>query len=86
MAQLLGPVAFKGSVLNSSAKSEIYAVTDSAKKALHIKLLCEEAGIRKPGRPLTIYDDNTACIHIGHCLLGSKAALHFSVRLRFLKN
>ena len=32
MAQLLGPVAFKGSVLNSSAESEIYAVTDSAKR------------------------------------------------------
>ena len=47
-------------------------------------MLCEESGIREPGRPLTIYEDNTACIHMGHGLLGSKAAKHFAVRLRFL--
>ena len=68
----------------SSAESEIYAVTDSAKEACHIKLLCEEAGIREPRKPLTIWEDNSACIHMGHGLLGSKAAKHYSVRLRFL--
>ena len=47
-------------------------------------MLCEESGIREPERPLTIYEDNTACIHMGHGLLGSKAAKHFAVRLRFL--
>jgi hypothetical protein len=83
-----GPISWSSRLqklcAQSSAESEIYAVTDSAKEAVHIKLLCEEAGIREPGRPLTIYEDNTACIHMGHGLLGSKAAKHFAVRLRFL--
>ena len=83
-----GPISWSSrlqkSCAQSSAESEIFAVTDSAKEAVHIKLLCEEAGIREPGRPLTIYEDNVACIHMGHGLLGSKAAKHFAVRLRFL--
>lgn len=68
----------------STAEAEIYAVTDSVKEALHIKLLCEECGIRQVGRPLTIYEDNNACIQMGHGLRGSKAAKHYEVRLRFL--
>ena len=68
----------------SSAESEIYAVTDSVKEAIHVKLLCEEAELRPPGIPLVIWEDNTACIHLGHGLKGSKAAKHFEVRLRFL--
>jgi hypothetical protein len=68
----------------SSAESEIYAVTDSVKEALHIKLLCEECGIRAPGIPMTIWEDNNACIHLGHNLRGSKAAKHFEMRLRLL--
>ena len=51
--------------------------------AVHIKFLCEESGIREPGSPLTIYEDNTA-FNMGYGLLGSKAAKHFAVRLRFL--
>ena len=35
----------------SSAEAEIYAVTDSVKQALHIRLLCEESGIRSPDIP-----------------------------------
>ena len=68
----------------SSAESEIYAVTDSVKEAIHVKLLCEEAELRPPGIPLVIWEDNTACIHLGHGLKSSKAAKHFEVRLRFL--
>ena len=83
-----GPISWSSRLqklcAQSSAESEIYAVTDSAKEACHIKLLCEEAGIREPGRPLTIWEDNVACIHLGHGLLGSKAAKHFAVRLRAL--
>ena len=52
--------------------------------AVHIKFLCEESGTREPGSPLTIYEDNTAFIYMGYDLLGSKAAKHFAVRLRFL--
>ena len=52
--------------------------------AIHIKFLCEESGTREPGSPLTIYEDNTAFIYMGYDLLGSKAAKHFAVRLRFL--
>jgi hypothetical protein len=83
-----GPISWSSRLqklcAQSSAESEIYAVTDSAKEAVHIKLLCEDQFIREPGRPLTIYEDNTACIHMGHGLLGSKAAKHVAVRLRFL--
>ena len=68
----------------SSAESEIYAVVDSAKEALHIKLLCEECGIRQHGIPMTIWEDNNACIQMGHKLRGSNAAKHFELRLRFL--
>jgi hypothetical protein len=60
------------------------SVTDSVKEAIHFKLLCEEAGIREPGIPLVVWEDNTACIHLGHGLRGSKSAKHFEVRLRFL--
>jgi hypothetical protein len=68
----------------SSAESEIYAVTDSVKEAIHLKLLCEECGIRRPGLPMTIWEDNNACIQLGHGIRGSKAAKHFELRLRFL--
>jgi len=83
-----GPISWSSRLqklcAQSSAESEIYAVTDSVKEAVHIKLLCEEAGIRPPGIPLTVWEDNTACVHLGHGLKSSKAAKHFEVRLRFL--
>ena len=83
-----GPISWSSRLqrlgAQSSAKSEIYAVTDSVKEAIHIKLLCEEAGIRESGRPLVVWEDNTACVHLAHGLRGSKAAKHFEVRLRFL--
>jgi hypothetical protein len=68
----------------STAEAEIYAVTDSVKEAIHTRLLCEEAGMRQPGIPLTVYEDNTACVQLGHSLRGSKSARHFETRLRFL--
>ena len=68
----------------STAEAEIYAVTDAVKEGIHVRLLCEEAGMRQPGIPLTVYEDNTACIQLGHSLRGSKSARHFECRLRFL--
>jgi hypothetical protein len=68
----------------SSAESEIYAVTESVKEAIHFKLLCEDSGIRPQNKPMTIWEDNNACIQMGHELRGSKSAKHFEVRLRFL--
>ena len=83
-----GPISWSSRLqklcAQSSAESEIYAVTDSVKEAIHIKLLCEEAGIRESGKPLVVWEDNTACVHLAHGLRGSKAAKHFEVRLRFL--
>jgi hypothetical protein len=46
--------------------------------------MCEELGVRPPGKPLRIWEDNNACIQLGHGLRGSKSAKHFEVRLRFL--
>ena len=68
----------------SSAEAEITAVVDTVKEALHIKLLCEEAGLRERHLPLTVYEDNNACIQMGHNLRGSQKAKHYELRLRFL--
>ena len=83
-----GPVAWFSRLQKlcalSTAESEIYAVVDAAKEALHLRLLCEEMGVRPLGKPMRVYEDNTACIHMGHSLRGSNAARHFQLRLRFL--
>ena len=69
----------------SSAESEIYAVCEAVKEAIHIKLLCEENVIRASNKPMVVYEDNSACIALGHSLKNSKSAKHFQVRLRFLQ-
>ncbi len=83
-----GPVAWFSRLQKlcalSTAESEIYAAVDAAKEALHLRLLCEEMGVRPLGKPMRVYEDNTACIHMGHSLRGSNAARHFQLRLRFL--
>jgi hypothetical protein len=83
-----GPISWSSRLqklcAQSSAEAEIYAVTDSVKEAIHIRLLCEEAGIREVGIPIVVWEDNSECIHLGHGLRGSKAAKHFECRLRFL--
>jgi len=38
----------------SIAESEIYAVCEAVKEAIHIKLLCEETGIRVPNKPMNL--------------------------------
>jgi transposase InsO family protein len=68
----------------SSAEAEIYAVVDSVKEAIHLKTLCEECNIRNPETPMNIWEDNNACIQMGHGLRGNKSAKHYEVRLRFL--
>jgi len=83
-----GPITWQSRLqklcAQSSAESEIYAVTDSIKEALHIKLLCEECHLRPQNIPLTVWEDNNACIQLGHNLRGSNAAKHFELRLRLL--
>jgi hypothetical protein len=68
----------------STAESEIYAVTESVKEAAHLKLMCEECGVRSPDIPITVWEDNNACIQLGHGLRGVKSARHYELRLRFL--
>ena len=83
-----GPICWQSRLqklcAQSTAEAEIYAVVDASKEAIHIKLMCEELGIRPVGKPLRIWEDNNACIQLGHGLRGSKSAKHFEVRLRFL--
>jgi hypothetical protein len=83
-----GPISWSSRLqklcAQSTAESEIYAATDSVKEAKHIQLLCEECGIRAPGIPMLIWEDNNACLQLAHNLRGSKAARHFAIRLRFL--
>ena len=70
----------------SSAVAETYTVVDGVKEALHIiRLLCEESGTREPGIPMTLWEDNQACIQMGHNLRGSLTAKHYQLlRLCFL--
>jgi len=83
-----GPISWSSRLqklcAQSSAEAEIYAVVDGVKEALHIRLLCEESGIRTPGIPMTVWEDNQACIQMGHNLRGSLSAKHYQLRLRFL--
>ena len=83
-----GPIAWASRLqklcAQSSAEAEIIAVVDTVKEALHIKLLCEESGIRPPNIPMEIQEDNNACIHMAHNLRGSQQAKHYELRLRFL--
>ena len=68
----------------STAESEIYAATESVKEGAHLKLMCEECEIRSPGIPLIVWEDNNACVQLGHGLRGAKSARHYETRLRFL--
>ena len=68
----------------SSAESEVLAVIDSMKEALHMKLLAEEAGLRPRSEPITIWEDNMACILLGEKLKHSRQTRHFAIRLRFM--
>jgi len=83
-----GPICWQSRLqklcAQSTAEAEIYAVVDASKEAIHIKLMCEELELRPVGKPLRIWEDNNACIQLGHGLRGSKSAKHFEVRLRFL--
>ena len=84
-----GPISWSSKLqkitAQSSAESEIYAVCEAVKEAIHIKLLCEETGIRELNRPMAVYEDNSACIALGHSLKSSKSAKHYQVRLHFLR-
>jgi hypothetical protein len=83
-----GPICWQSRLqklcAQSTAEAEIYAVVETSKEAIHVRLICEELGIRPQGKPMRIREDNNACIHLGHGLRGSKSAKHFEVRLRFL--
>jgi len=88
-----GPISWSSRlqklVALSSAVSEIYAVVVSVKEALHVtlhvKLMCEDCGLREPGIPMTVWEDNAVAIHLGHGLRGNNKQKHFAVRLRFLR-
>jgi hypothetical protein len=74
-----GPISWQSRLqklcAQSTAESEIYAVVDAVKEAIHLRLLCEETGIRQPNQPMRVWEDNNACVHMGHGLRGSKAGL-----------
>jgi hypothetical protein len=83
-----GPISWSSRLqklcAQSTAESEVYAATESVKEAAHVKLMCEECGIRPPGVPLVVWEDNNACVQLGHGLRGHKSAKHYECRLRFL--
>ena len=68
----------------STAESEIIAATEITKEVVHLDLLLAELGVRKHG-PVTVQEDNQACILMGQNMKSSRAAKHFEVRLHFLQ-
>ena len=83
-----GPISWSSKIqklaAQSSAESEIYAATDCVKEALHLRLLLQEVTGDFSSEPVTLHEDNQACIQLAHNLRGSKAAKHYELRLRFL--
>ena len=83
-----GPISWSSRlqkmVAQSSAESEVLAVVDSMKEALHLKLLAEECGIREPGKPVRVWEDNMAAILLGEKMKNSRQTKHFAIRLRFM--
>ena len=53
-----GPISWSSRLqklcAQSTAESEIYAATERVKGAIHLRLPCEECGLRKPLRPMAI--------------------------------
>ena len=68
----------------STAESEIYAATDTAKVVAHLKVLLNDLGCRSSA-PVTTYQDNAACIVMGSQLRNHKNARHFVTRLSYLQ-
>mmetsp|Transcript_10926 Transcript_10926/g.14213 ORF Transcript_10926/g.14213 Transcript_10926/m.14213 type:complete len:105 (-) Transcript_10926:35-349(-) len=48
--------------------------------ASRLQKLCAQSS----AEAMNIWEDNNACIHMGHGLRGNKSAKHYEVRLRFL--
>ena len=83
-----GPIIWSSTLQKSTAQStaeaEIIAAADAAKWAVHISLMLKEMSARSD-EPITVFEDNAACIAQGQQLRNRRAAKHYEVRLRFLQ-
>ena len=85
-----GPITWTSklqkSCAQSTAEAEVIAASEAVKEALHLQLMLEELGIVDKKTPITIQEDNAACIAQGAELRNRRAAKHYEVRLRFLQD
>jgi hypothetical protein len=74
------------SVAQSTCEAEVYAATLGAKQALHVSQFLQDTGFTKEWQPLTLAEDNAACIAQAKAGLRSiRNAKHYEVKLRFLQ-
>jgi len=85
-----GPIAWASTlgktVCTSTAEAEVSAAVVAAKEAAHVKRMLIDLGLMHESTPLTIAEDNAACI--AQCEAGLRHvrnAKHYEVRLRFLQ-
>ena len=85
-----GPIAWASTlgktVCTSTAEAEVSAAVVAAKEAVHVKRMLIDLGLMHESTPLTIAEDNAACI--AQCEAGLRHirnAKHYEVRLRFLQ-
>ena len=71
-----GPVSWaskrQATVAHSSAEAEYYALNDAAREAAWLRELLEDIGYPVEG-PITIREDNTACIRTANNTVSSTA-------------
>ena len=83
-----GPITWSSKLqkltAQSTAEAEIIAATEITKELVHLKLLLSELGVRSNG-PITVHEDNQACILMGNGMKSSRAAKHYEIRLHFLQ-
>ena len=85
-----GPVSWTSvlgkTVATSTCEAEVNAAVSAVKDSLHFKLMMTELGLMDSSDPISLLEDNSACISqaeggIHHV----RNAKHYEVKLRFLQ-
>jgi hypothetical protein len=85
-----GPIAWTSTlgktVATSTCEAEVNAAVMASKEAIHFRRLLFDLGLAPESRPLTILEDNAACIAQAQSgLRHVRKAKHYQVRLRYLQ-
>ena len=80
----LGPVVCKNCARNRAPNPKFMQSLTASKRLSILNYCVRKRVFGSLQFPLVVWEDNAACLYLGHGLKGSKAAKHFQVRLRFL--